>query len=281
MFRRSRVLRFIELIQRQIGTPEARTLVPHKIAKYGWIRDLPDPRDTFLAMPSPAVAAQFPTSVDLRGQFPAPYDQGQLGSCTANALAGAIEFQLAKEQVQQVFTPSRLFIYYYERVQRGTVGFDSGASIREGIQAISAQGYPPEPLWPYDPSQFAVVPDAQAQSAATGHKLFQSFCLQQNLDHLRNSLADSEPVVFGMTVFESFESPTVEATGIVPMPSLSEETVGGHAMVIVGYDDAAGMFWVRNSWGESWGIAGYCKIPYAYLTNPQLAADFWTLRTLD
>lgn len=161
------------------------------------------------------------------------------------------------------------------------MGYDSGASIREGIQAVSDQGYPPEPLWPYDPDQFAVAPDAQAQSAAQRHKLFQAFRLEQNLDHLRGSLADQEPVVFGMTVFESFESPAVAATGIVPMPSLAEETVGGHCMVVVGYDDAAGAFWVRNSWGESWGIAGYCRIPYTYLTNPQLSADFWTLRSLD
>lgn len=255
--------------------------MPHKIARYGWIRDLPDPRDTFLAMPSPAVAAQFPSSVDLRGQFPAVYDQGQLGSCTANALAGAIEYQLGREKLDSVFTPSRLFIYYYERAERGTIPFDSGASIREGIQAVSNQGYPPESVWPYDPAQFAVTPDAQAQAAATGHKVFQSFCLQQNLDHIRSSLADQEPVVFGMTVFESFESPAVEASGIVPLPSPAEASVGGHAMVIVGYDDSAGSFWVRNSWGESWGIGGYCRIPYGYLTNAQLAADFWTLRTLD
>lgn len=255
--------------------------MPHKIARYGWLRDLPDPRDTFLAMPSPAVAAGFPSSVDLRGQFPAVYDQGQLGSCTANALAGAIEYQLAREKLDSVFTPSRLFIYYYERAERGTIPFDSGASIREGVQAISTQGYPPESVWPYDPSQFAVTPDAEAQAAATGHKLFQAFCLQQNLDHIRSSLADQEPVVFGMTVFESFESPAVAASGDVPLPTPAEATIGGHAMLIVGYDDASSSFWVRNSWGESWGIAGYCRIPYAYLTNAQLAADFWTLRTLD
>jgi len=257
------------------------TTMPHKIARYGWLRDLPDPRDTFLAMPSPAVAAGFPSSVDLRGQFPAVYDQGQLGSCTANALAGAIEYQLAREKLDSVFTPSRLFIYYYERAERGTIPFDSGASIREGVQAISTQGYPPESVWPYDPSQFAVTPDAEAQAAATGHKLFQAFCLQQNLDHIRSSLADQEPVVFGMTVFESFESPAVAASGDVPLPTPAEATIGGHAMLIVGYDDASSSFWVRNSWGESWGIAGYCRIPYAYLTNAQLAADFWTLRTLD
>ena len=255
--------------------------VNHKIARYGWIRDLPDPRDVFLAMPSPALAASFPASVDLRSSCPAPYDQGELGSCTANAIAGAIEFQLTKEAMSQVFTPSRLFIYYNERVIRGTVPYDSGAALREGIQAVTNQGYPPESEWPYDVSLFATAPSADAVAQAQGHKLFQSFCLQQNLDHFRNSLADGEPVVFGMTIFESFESPAVTASGVVPMPSMQEQTIGGHAMMMVGYDDSARLFWIRNSWGNAWGQAGYCQIPYDYLTDPQLAADFWTLRTLD
>ncbi len=253
----------------------------HKIARFGWIRDLPDPRDTFLAMPSPAMASSFPSAVDLRSKCPGLYDQGELGSCTANAIAGAIEFQLSKEGMSQVFTPSRLFIYYNERVIRGTVSFDSGAALRDGIQAVTNQGYPPESIWPYNVDQFANPPSPDASSQAQGHKLFQAFCLQQNLDHLRNSLADGEPVVFGMTIFESFESAAVTASGVVPMPSMQESTIGGHAMMIVGYDDSAQMFWVRNSWGDTWGQGGYCQIPYAYLTNPQMASDFWTLRTVD
>lgn len=255
--------------------------MPMKIARYGWIRDLPDPRDTFLAMPSPAVAAQFSATVDLRSQCPAPYNQGDLGSCTANALAGAIEFQLGKEGMSGIFTPSRLFIYYNERAIRGTIPYDSGASLREGIQAVSDQGYPPEPAWPYEPGQFATPPSPEAESLAQGHKAFQSFCLQQSLDHLRGSLADGEPFVFGVTIFESFESPAVAASGVVPIPNPQEEMIGGHAMMAVGYNDPGQFFWVRNSWGESWGIGGYCQIPYAYLLNSQLAADFWTLRTVD
>jgi C1A family cysteine protease len=255
--------------------------MPTKIARYGWIRDLPDPRDTFLAAPPADKVAQFPAMVDLRENCPAPYNQGNLGSCTANAIAGAIQFQLGKEALSYNFTPSRLYIYYYERSIRGTIPYDSGASIREGIQAVSNNGYPPEEIWPYDESQFATAPSPDAQSQATGHKVFQSFCLNQTLDHLRGTLADGEPFVFGMTIFDSFESPQVASSGQVPMPGTDEPTIGGHAMMGVGYDDEGQFFWVRNSWGDGWGIGGYCQIPYAYLTNPQLAADFWTIRTLD
>lgn len=255
--------------------------MPHKIARYGWLRDLPNPSDVFLAAPAADTVAQFPATVDLRANCPGPYNQGNLGSCTANAVAGAVEFQLMKESLSQVFTPSRLFIYYYERASRGTVAYDSGASIRDGIQVVSNTGYPPETAWPYDESQFATAPSADAQSQAAVHKAFQSFCLNQTLDHLRGTLADGEPFVFGMTIFSSFESPEVASSGQVPMPGPTDETIGGHAMMGVGYDDEGQFFWVRNSWGDSWGIGGYCQIPYSYLTNPQLAADFWTIRTVD
>src|SRR5436853_3992768 len=99
--------------------------MPHKIQRYGWIPDLPDQRDQFFAAPFQALQS-LPHSVDLRPSCPAVYDQGQLGSCTANAIGGAIEFDQLKQHLAQTFTPSRLFIYYNERVIEGTVDADSG-----------------------------------------------------------------------------------------------------------------------------------------------------------
>src|SRR3954452_16783911 len=110
--------------------------MPRKIKGYGWTRDLPDGRDMLYAAPPPALAA-LPRRVDLRKQCPPVYDQGQLGSCTANAIGGAIEFDQMKEKLPEIFIPSRLFIYYNERVIEGTVNTDAGPMLRDGIKTVA------------------------------------------------------------------------------------------------------------------------------------------------
>ena len=220
-----------------------------------------------------------PSVVDLRPQCPPVYDQGQLGSCTANAIAGALEFDAARQSLP-VATPSRLFIYYNERVIEGTVNSDSGAQIRDGIKSVAAQGDCPETEWPYDPSQFAVQPSLACYADAVKHQAVIYEAVDQNLDSLRGCLAAGFPFVYGFTVYQSFESSAVEETGVVPMPGvLFDQPVGGHAVMAVGYDDAAQTFTVRNSWGPTWGDAGYFHFPYAYMTG-NLASDFWTIRTI-
>src|SRR5271157_81551 len=131
------------------------------MSKYGWIKDRPDFRDHLYRRPAGLLAAPLPESVDLRAQCPPVYDQGQLGSCTANAIAGALEFDRIKEGLPD-FTPSRLFIYYNERVMEGTVGTDSGAQIRDGIKSVGSVGAPPETDWPYNIAEFAVKPPPKA-----------------------------------------------------------------------------------------------------------------------
>src|ERR1700722_3045212 len=130
----------------------------HKLSHYGWVPDLPDARDHLYRAPK-AIGA-IPKSVDLRPGCPVVYDQGELGSCTANAIAGAIEFDQRKEKLPQPFTPSRLFIYYNERVMENSVASDAGAQIRDGIKSVAAQGVCPETLWPYVADQFATPPSA-------------------------------------------------------------------------------------------------------------------------
>jgi len=205
------------------------------------------------------------------------YDQGQLGSCTANAIAAALEFDQMKEK-QQVFMPSRLFIYYNERVMEGTVNEDSGAQIRDGIKSVAQQGDCPETLWPYDITKFAVKPPAQCYQQALKFKALQYQRLSQILNQLKGCLASGYPFVFGFTVYSSFESQQVAQTGHAPMPSPPEASVGGHAVMAVGYDDSQNWFIVRNSWGVGWGMQGYFTLPYAYLLEQNLANDFWTIR---
>jgi C1A family cysteine protease len=227
----------------------------------------------------PLKLATPPPSVDLRAGCPAVYDQGDLGSCTANAIGAAIEFD-QKKQKMTAATPSRLFIYYNERVLEGSVDSDSGAQIRDGIKTVAAQGACPETMWPYVESSFATCPPLPCYACAKLHPAVQYARVPQDAGHLKTCLAAGFPFVFGFTVFESFESDAVAKSGMVAMPAEGESTVGGHAVMAVGYNDTAQRFLVRNSWGSGWGVGGYFTIPYAYLADGDLADDFWVIRVV-
>jgi C1A family cysteine protease len=242
---------------------------------YGWVRDLPDHRD--ITYSSPIAPAALPPKVDLRGDCPTVYDQGQLGSCTANAIAAALDFDRHKQGLPFLF-PSRLFIYYNERAMEHTVNSDAGARIRDGIKSVGTQGAPPEALWPYDITKFELRPSAAAFAKGKLDRALSYLRLTPLVSQLKGCLASGFPFVFGITVYESFESPEVAQTGLVPMPAPSEKALGGHAILAVGYDDSSQRFIVRNSWGNGWGIEGYFTLPYGYLTDPNLSSDFWTIR---
>lgn len=248
-----------------------------KVHRFGWIPDLPDARDHLYAAPMEVLKA-LPTQIDLRPHCPPVYDQGQLGSCTANAIAGAIQFDRMKEGLQPDYIPSRLFVYFNERVIEHTVSTDSGAMIRDGISSVAKQGACSETEWPYDISKFTVKPSAQAYKDAPLDRAVTYSRLIQNVNQLKGCLASGSPFIFGFTVYESFESDAVAQTGVVPMPSPDEQVLGGHAVMAVGYDDSTQRFIVRNSWGDSWARSGYCVMPYAYITDPNLADDLWTIR---
>ena len=193
-----------------------------------------------------------PPQVDLSNQCPPVYDQGELGSCTANAIAAAIEFERMKQQLPN-FVPSRLFIYYNERVIEGTTASDSGAQIRDGIKSVAAQGACSETEWKYDITQFATQPPDQCYQDALKDKVVQYSSVSQVLNQLKGCLASGYPFVFGFTVYESFESPAVAQSGKAPMPGAGERAIGGHAVLAVGYDDSQQRFIVRNSWGRRLG----------------------------
>ena len=250
--------------------------MPRQIARYGWTPDLPDQRDHLYAAPPPTLGA-LPASADLTSSCPPVYDQGQLGSCTANAIGAAIEFDRLKQKLPDI-VPSRLFIYYNEREMEGTVNSDSGAQIRDGIKSVAQQGVCPEQEWPYDISKFLEKPPAQAYTDALTDRAVSYQRVLQDLTQLRGCIASGYPFVFGFTVYTSFESPEVAKTGHAPLPAAGEQQIGGHAVMAVGYDDSQQWVIVRNSWGPSWGMNGYFTLPYGYVTQPNLAADFWTIR---
>ena len=246
---------------------------------YGWVRDLPDDRDFVYGAPLVRFPQGLPRSVDLRSECPPVYDQGQLGSCTGNGIAGAIEFDQRKQRTKE-FTPSRLFIYYNERVIEGTISQDAGAQIRDGIKSVAKVGAPPESDWPYNIAKFAVRPPPKAYRDSKQDLVSAYSRVVQDVTQMRGCLAEGYPFVFGFTVYQSFESETVARTGLVPMPGTGEAVLGGHCVVAVGYDDFKRRFIIRNSWGTGWGLHGYCLMPYEYLINPRLASDFWTIRSV-
>jgi C1A family cysteine protease len=259
--------------------------MPHKIQRYGWVKDTPDPRD-LLFTASPVVAAKpLPKSADLRPGCPPVYDQGQVGGCTANSIGGAFEFA-QKKQMLADFMPSRLFIYYNERVIEHTTGKDAGAQIRDGIKTVAKQGVPPETDWPYSENMSVVTekPNSKAYTDALQHTVIAYHRITSKsadafLTLMKSCLADGYPFVFGFTVYSAFEGPEVAKTGVLNMPDKKKESiVGGHAVMAAGYDDTKKLILVRNSWGASWGQKGYFWMPYAYISDPKLASDFWTIR---
>ncbi len=262
--------------------------MPARLVKwYGWVPDIPDHRDLLYAAPLTRVPLK--PKVDLREVFQVePYDQGELGSCTGNAIAAAVQFARQKAGKRPDFVPSRLFIYYNERVVEGSVDQDSGAQIRDGIKSVAKLGVcpeqerPAEPWdWPYAIERFTQRPAADCYNFARDHQVLSYHRLTHSLTSMRSCLSSGNPFVLGFSVYESFESEAVARTGVVPLPEGSEDLLGGHAVLAMGYDDKVQRFLVRNSWGTDWGQRGYFELPYAYLTDSNLADDFWTIRLVE
>lgn len=251
---------------------------PHQIKRFGWRPDLPDIRDRILTLPRLAV---LPRYVNLSGGMPPVYDQGNAGSCTGNSTAGAIAYDRIKAGMPPM-TPSRLMLYYDGRLIEGTQGTDAGASIRDVVKAAAATGVCDEQLWPYNVGKVTAQPSSAAYANAALHKVTSYSRLpSQDINTMKATLASGLPFVFGFTVYESFMTGQVARTGLVPMPMANERSVGGHAIVAVGYN-SKNYIMFRNSWGD-WGDAdwpGYGWLPSAYITNPNLASDFWTIRSI-
>jgi C1A family cysteine protease len=248
-------------------------------ASYGWIPDLPDHRD-FHYVPIAKFLRAPPKRVDLRHQCPRVGNQGKLNSCTAHAIAAAIQFDKLKQAHPESFPPSRLFIYYNERALERTVRSDSGARIRSGIKTVAKRGACHEHLWPYRPNKFQHRPHRKCYTEAAKHPAVSYRRIHRELPQLKACLASGYPFIFGFTVYDSFHTKKVSRSGRAQMPRKHENVRAGHAALAVGYDDGQRRFIVRNSWGTNWGMGGYFTMPYAYFTNRYLSQDFWTIRVV-
>ena len=247
----------------------------------GWKRDLPDIRDfKYSARGVIKHRPELPPSIDLRSYCPGVFDQGSLSSCTANAVCSMAMFVYYLEAIR-IDVLSRLFLYCVTRSLEGTTEADAGASLRDTLSAVNKFGVCLESNWPYVIEYYRETPPSFAYLEAEHHQAIEYSKLTQNVFELKRCLVEGYPFVFGFSIYNSFEELNSEKGWIAKVPNLNENFLGGHAVMAVGYDDALGAFLIRNSWGEGWGIDGYFYLPYEYVINRELAADFWTLRTME
>jgi C1A family cysteine protease len=273
----------------------------------GWIPDPPDPRDWHPETPeiqaqltkvfgaAPPAELQLPPSINLQEYFPEPFDQGSTNSCTANALAGLVDY--FENRVGGTFVaPARLFIY---KATRNLIQsqHDGGAYLRTAMESLVLFGAPPEAYWPFAPATLPLEPPAFLYAFASNYRTLQYYRYdpdgtpkEEVLQRIKAHLAAGLPAAFGFYLFESIAA--AAKTGDIPFPGPDEKGIGGHAVVAVGYDDAhviahpgggastTGAFRIRNSWSPAWGEGGYGWLPYEYLLR-DLSLDWWSILKAD
>lgn len=216
---------------------------------------------------------------DHRHRLPEIWDQGKIGSCTAQCLAATLMLCMKDKHK---FTPSRLFIYYCSRALGGCPAHeDSGCSMKNACDSIIKYGFCSEELMPYrdDDDSFKKLPSATAFAEALKRRNYVYEALSIKLEDMISCIDDGLCFVIGIAVYESLFNSEVIKSGDIPMPKTEkEQLLGGHAITICGYDRAKRVFHVRNSWGTKWGDQGYGTIPFEYLTHPRLAIDPFVLR---
>ncbi|MDF3821273.1 C1 family peptidase [Leptospira sp. 96542] len=223
-----------------------------------------------------------PPKVDLRKYMTEVEDQGDLNSCTANAVAGAYEYLVKRHKEIENYDVSRLFIYYNARHADDLHEEDQGSVISSAIQSLQEYGACSEEMWPYEEKICNDEPDDDAYTEAANFIVEDFQSVPIDLNAWKSALAEGHPIIFGISLFESFDKH--RKPGLVPAPTKKEasrESHGGHAMLCVGYSDFDKVFIVRNSWGNEWGDEGYCYIPYDYLMNKKYNdGDTWIIKQL-
>jgi C1A family cysteine protease len=254
------------------------------VRKYGWKKDLHDPRDFVFRPKLTHAVTALPMFSSNPENIPV-YNQGQVGSCTGNGWAFAYDYELQKAGLPRI-NPSRLKIYYDERVEAGEdVNEDSGAQIRDGIKVIARNGVCPESMWPYIESQFNVKPPQACYDASLKHLGLTYARVNQDEQSVLSTLIGGNPIVFGFNVYESFEGDEIAKTGIMPLPEPGETMCGGHCVAATNYHqhfempdgNYTKMIRCRNSWGDGWGDKGHFFMPESFFLDIAMTSDCWVL----
>jgi C1A family cysteine protease len=207
--------------------------------------------------------------IDLRSKFPEVYDQGKIGSCTANSLCSIFDYDSSN------FKSSRLFLYYNERLINKQTNVDEGASIRDGIFCLKNYGICSEKDWAYIITNIFVKPSDICYENAKKNFVIEAFYISNDINTIKYWISKNEPISLGINVYSNFMN--ASKNGIVDIPLKTDEYLGGHAVIICGYDDINKRCILRNSWGSHWGDNGYFYLPYDYITNDDLCGDLWVI----
>jgi C1A family cysteine protease len=249
---------------------------------FGWIKDKPDSRDMKYTFRSRAMS--YPASFSTQVKQPPIQDQGPVGCCVGEGCARLAKYGINKIKKQKDYNLSVLFAYWNARALEGNTSTDAGSSIRDGIKGIAKFGICQQALWPFDTNKVLTAPNKQCftnalKFQALGYEsLFNKDPLQ-----IKDALFHDFPVTYGKLIYPNFQPDP--KTGVIPYPNTAMRLMGGHCMVICGWNDnllgdGVGYFLEANSWSVNWGLAGYCWVPYTYVCSG-IASDFWAITKME
>lgn len=247
------------------------------LLKGGYVKDKLDPRDYVYKVNKNIVQAKLPPKFTLSKTMPPVLDQDSLGSCVSNAVCNALGFLNLKIN-KPVNLKSRLFNYYNTRVLEGTVNSDSGCQIRNAIKSCNQIGNCYEKTWPYQIARFKDKPASGTYVEAKNHKITVYQRVTQTRNAIKACLVSGFPIIIGFMCYNTLFNPSVERTGDILPPTRRDYIIGGHCVLITGYNDVTQRYEIMNSWGADWGKSGYGSIPYSYIENPNHAFDFWQIQ---
>jgi C1A family cysteine protease len=244
----------------------------------GYIKDKYDARDYIYKANN--FKWGFPLKFNLKGLMPPVLNQGNLGSCVSNAVSNVLRYTDIKNKRTNnlnIKIYSRLFNYYNTRVLENSIFKDNGCQIRNAIKVINKIGSTDEKFWPYIITKFQDKPNKLSYDDAIKRKITKYRRVNQNQYDIKSCINLGYPIIIGILCFSSMFTINVSKTGNIPYPKSDQQILGGHCIILVGYDDTTQTYEFQNSWGTDWGNKGYGKIPYKFVENPNYATDFWMI----